>query len=82
MRGFFDMNINDIKVKVASILEQDSTSYSDYGLWLESIYYAPPIELMELIIDIQAQENSAELMLSYDSIFNSESKLILSKFNK
>lgn len=82
MRGFFDMNINDIKVKVASILEQDSTSYSDYDLWLESIYYAPPIELVELVMDIQAQENSAELMLSYDSIFDSESKRILSKFNK
>lgn len=76
------MNINDIKVKVASILEQDSTSYSDYDLWLESIYYAPPIELVELVMDIQAQENSAELMLSYDSIFDSESKRILSKFNK
>ena len=76
------MNRNDIKVKVASILEKDSISYSDYGLWLESIYYAPPIELMELIIDIQSQENYAELMIDYDSIFESASKRIISKFDK
>lgn len=63
------MTMIDLEKRINMALEQDSKSFSDFNLWEEAIQYAPPLDLLDVIIDIQAEEDSAILMAHYDLLF-------------
>lgn len=60
------MTMIDLEKRIAMALEKDAKSFSDFNLWQEAIQYAPPIELLELISDIQASADSLLLFEQYD----------------